>query len=44
MAYICYKPAGSCKTCPHCRWDEDRERMACWAKFDEENNNENEKD
>ena len=43
MAYICYKPAGSCKTCPHFRWDEDRERMACWAKFDEENKDENKK-
>ena len=39
MAYVCYKPAGSCKTCQHYRWDEDSNRMCCWAKFDEENKN-----
>ena len=38
MAYICYKPAGSCKMCQHYRWDEDSNRMCCWAKVDEENN------
>ena len=37
MAYICYKPKGSCSTCPHCRWDDDKQRMCCWAKYDEEN-------
>lgn len=37
MAYICYKSAGSCKTCHHYRWDEDNQEMCCWAKFDEEN-------
>lgn len=33
MAYIC--PRNSrCSGCPHYRRDEDRERMACWAQFD----------
>ena len=32
MAYICNKPAGSCKTCENYRFDENRERMACFAK------------
>lgn len=36
MAYICYKPVGSCKTCPHYRWDEDNQEMCCWAQFDKE--------
>ena len=45
MAYICYKPADSCQTCPHYRWDEDNQEMCCWAKFDEakENNNQGDK-
>ena len=34
MAYICYKPAGSCKTCPYYKWDEDAQRMCCNAKED----------
>ena len=38
MAYICYKPEGSCKTCSHYRWDEDNQEMCCWAPFDKENN------
>lgn len=35
MAYICDKPAGSCKTCKHYRFDEDRQRMACFVKIDQ---------
>lgn len=31
MVYICEKPSGSCPKCEHFRWDDDRERMACWA-------------
>ena len=42
MAYFCYKPAGSCKTCPHYRWDEDYQGMSCWAQIDKEANNEHE--
>lgn len=34
-AYICYKPKGSCKTCEHFRFDEDRGDMACFALVDE---------
>lgn len=34
MAYICTKKA-SCSDCPHYRYDDDRERMACWAAIDE---------
>lgn len=36
MAYTCYKPPGSCKTCPHYRYDDDDGRYACFAKIDEE--------
>lgn len=35
MAYICSKPAGSCSTCNHFRFDDERNRMACFAKEDE---------
>ena len=35
MAYICTKPPGSCPKCGHFRRDEDRGRMACFAKDDE---------
>jgi len=31
MAYICYKPAGSCKTCEHYKYDREEHRMACFA-------------
>ena len=34
MAYICYEPKGSCKTCRHYRWDEEADRMACFASID----------
>ncbi len=36
MAYICTRN-GNCKGCPHYRYDEDRERMACFAQWDEQN-------
>lgn len=36
MAYICYRPKGSCPTCVHFRWDEENMRMSCWAQKDEE--------
>lgn len=36
MAYICNKPNGSCKTCGHYRYDEDENRMSCFAQYDEE--------
>lgn len=37
MAYICYKPPGSCPSCEHYRPDPDSpDGMACWAKHDEE--------
>ena len=35
MAYICYKPKGSCVSCEHFRYDEDKERNCCWAAYDE---------
>lgn len=35
MAYICPRN-GNCKGCPHHRYDEDRGRMACFVKYDEE--------
>ena len=35
MAYICEKPKGSCKDCPHYRYDEDYGGMACWAAQDQ---------
>lgn len=41
MAYICYKPKGSCKTCEHFRYDEDKMKMCCWAEYDEKHNVEN---
>lgn len=31
MAHICYKPAGSCKTCEHYKYDREEHRMACFA-------------
>lgn len=42
MADICYKPKGSCKSCPHYRVDYDRPDpdhegqylMACWESID----------
>ena len=33
-AYICTKPAGSCKNCNHFRMDEDRGEKACFAYAD----------
>ena len=30
MAQICYKPAGSCNTCKHYKYDEDLGRKACF--------------
>ena len=35
MAYICEKPKGACQSCGHYRFDEDRQRMACFAQKDE---------
>lgn len=34
-AHICHKPKGSCKTCEHRRWDDDRNDYACFAFVDE---------
>lgn len=36
MAYMCYKPAGSCSTCEHYRYDEDSQGKACFAQVDED--------
>ena len=35
MAYICEKPKGACQSCGHYRFDDDRQRMACFAQKDE---------
>lgn len=35
MAYICYKPKGSCASCKHYRYDEDYGAKACFAAQDE---------
>lgn len=35
MAYICYKPKGSCINCEHFRFDEDKQCNCCWAAYDE---------
>lgn len=37
MAYICYKPKGSCKTCEHYRYDDEESRYACFAAIDNKN-------
>lgn len=34
--FICYKPKGSCPTCDHYRYDEDRGEKSCFARQDEE--------
>lgn len=35
MAYICHKPTGTkCTECEHYRYDEENERMACFAQQD----------
>ena len=34
MAYICEKPAGSCNTCEHYRFDDDYGAKACFAEVD----------
>ena len=34
MAYICYKPKGSCPSCEYRRWDADEGRYACFAATD----------
>lgn len=34
MAYICEKPAGSCKSCEHYRFDDEYGRNACFAAQD----------
>ena len=39
MAYICKKPKGSCEGCWHHRWDEDENRMCCWAASDAKTQN-----
>lgn len=33
-AYICIKPAGSCNTCEHYRYDEDYGSKVCFAEQD----------
>lgn len=33
MAYICNKPAGSCESCEHYRFDKEEQRMACFAQM-----------
>ena len=33
-AYICTKPKGSCASCPHYRYDKEREDNACFVKQD----------
>lgn len=35
MAYICYKTT-PCDKCEHYRFDEEINRMACWAEHDEQ--------
>lgn len=30
MAQVCYKPAGSCKTCEFYKYDKEDDRMACF--------------
>ena len=34
MGYTCNKPAGSCTTCDHFRFDEDKQDNACFATVD----------
>lgn len=34
MGYTCNKPAGSCTTCEHFRFDEDKQDNACFATVD----------
>jgi hypothetical protein len=39
MAYICYKPKGSCPKCPHYRPDDDYycgTAKCCWEQWDKE--------
>lgn len=43
MAYICYKPKGSCEACPHYRFDEDKQRNGCWAVYDQRHGKEAER-
>ena len=33
MAYICNKPAGSCESCEHYRFDKEEQRMACFEQM-----------
>lgn len=35
MAYICYRTE-PCDKCEHYRFDEEINRMACWAEHDEQ--------
>lgn len=37
MGYTCYKPPGSCATCSHFRYDEDKMRKCCFAEYDKKN-------
>ena len=38
MAYICHKPQGTkCAECEHYRYDEENDRMACFAQQDLKN-------
>lgn len=44
MAYICYKPLDSCKTCEHFRYDVDKNSMICFALFDGQNEKNNQEE
>jgi hypothetical protein len=34
MATICPYQGRKCRECPHNKWDDDRQRMACFVKQD----------
>ena len=34
MAIICPYQGRKCRECPHNKWDDDRQRMACFVKQD----------
>lgn len=37
MAHICFKPAGSCKTCEFYKYDKEEGRMACFENSSDSN-------
>lgn len=43
MAYICNKPANSCSSCEHYRYDDDYGGKACFAAQDAAKSNNTEK-